>query len=133
MCGWMPHAATTAGCRRAAWGRGHGQGVGEGGVGAYRCGRGKGAALSTLLEPAMPLWERQNLWGCGASIIRGGRMEKKGVFAWWCRVQERGALRWHRDRPNTNGFQPAATPYDLEGGWRSLMRAETCSRVHRLD
>ena len=29
-------AATAAGCRRAVWGLGHGQGVGEGGVGALR-------------------------------------------------------------------------------------------------
>ena len=33
-----------------------------------------------------------------------------------------------------NGFQPAATPFGLEGGgWRSLGRVGTCSRVHRLD
>ena len=41
-------------------------------------------------------------------------MERGGVFAWWCRVKERGALRRHRDRPK-NGFQPAATPFGLEG------------------
>ena len=47
---------------------------------------------------------------------------KGGLFAWWCRVQERGALRRHRDRPNTNGFgfRPAATPFGLEVGWRKL-------------
>ena len=59
-------------------------------------------------------------------------MEKGGVFAWWCRVQERGALRRHRDRPK-NGFQPAATPFGLERGWRSMGRAGTCSRAHGLD
>ena len=49
-------------------------------------------------------------------------MEKGGLFAWWCRVQERGALRRHRDRPNTNGlgFRPAATSVGLEVGWRKL-------------
>ena len=48
-------------------------------------------------------------------------MEKGGLFAWWCCVQERGALRRHRDRPNTNGgFRPAATPFGLEVGWRKL-------------
>ena len=51
-------------------------------------------------------------------------MEKGGLFAWWCRVQERGALRRHRGRPKTNGFsfRPAATPFGLEGDWRSLVR-----------
>jgi len=48
-------------------------------------------------------------------------MEKGGLFAWWCRVQERSALRRHRYRPK-NCFQPAATPFGLEGGWKSLGR-----------
>ena len=49
-------------------------------------------------------------------------MEKGGLFAWWGRVQGRGALRRHQDRPNTNGFgfRPAATPFGLEVGWRKL-------------
>ena len=49
-------------------------------------------------------------------------MEKGELFAGWCRVQERGALRRHRDRPNTYGFgfRPAATPFGLEVGWRKL-------------
>ena len=44
---WGQNATTAAGCRRAAWGRGHGQGVGEGDVGALRCVRGKSATLGT--------------------------------------------------------------------------------------
>ena len=49
-------------------------------------------------------------------------MEKGGLFAWWCRVQERGTIQRHRDRPNANGFgfRPAATPFGLEVGWRKL-------------
>jgi len=58
-------------------------------------------------------------------------MEKGGYMLGG--VAERGALRRHLHRPK-NGFQPAATPFGLEGGgWRSLGRVGTCSRVHRLD
>jgi len=50
----------------------------RGEVGALRCVRGKGAALRTLLQPAMPPWEWQNLRGCGGCISRGRRTDKGG-------------------------------------------------------
>ena len=61
-------------------------------------------------------------------------MEKGGLFAWWCRVQERGALRRHRDRPNTNGFgfRPAVAPFGSEVGWRSRLGSEQGSRARSL-
>jgi len=71
-------AATTAGCRRAAWGRGHGQGVGEGVFGAPGCVRGMvHGAENAFCGKTSKAAE-------GASS--GGEGWRRGVFAWWCRV-----------------------------------------------
>ena len=60
-----------------------------------------------------------------------GRMEKGGLFAWQGRIQERGTLRWHRDRSSGLEFRPAATPFVLGMGWRKL-RAGRSSVVASL-
>ena len=118
--GWYTRldVATTASCRCAAWvagcrrgRRGRGEGVG---VGAHRCVQGKSAAMSTsaaardaALGAAKPPRLRRE-------HHQEGKDGEGGVFAWWCRVQECGALRRHWDRPK-NCFQPAATPFWFEG------------------
>ena len=73
-------------------------------VGVRGCARENGAALitstaarDTALGAAKPpgLWrEPHQEWEDGEG----------GAFYWWRRVQERGALQWHRDRPNGFGF-----------------------------
>ena len=57
-------------------------------------------------------------------------MEKGGLFAWCFRVEERGALRRHRDRPNGFGFWPAAMPpplLALRSSCSSPTAAGTCA------
>jgi len=106
-------AATTAGCHRAAWvvgcrRGGRGRGVGEGGCRKVSVRPGKGCCAEHIccsprcrfgsgkiseaaeleLELIQPHMRREN--------HQEGKDGERGVFAWWCRVQERGALRRHR-------------------------------------
>ena len=79
---------------------------------------GKGAAMSTsasacdvALGAAKPPRLRVTAEGHYQEEKGGGG----GIFAWWCRVQEPGALRRHRDRPNAFRYRPAVTPFGKRG------------------
>ena len=91
-------AATTAGCRRAAWVAGcrrggHGRRVGEGGCRSASVRPGKGCGAEHVCCSPRCRFGSGKTSGAAEGASSGGKGWKRRSFAWWCRVQECGVHR----------------------------------------